>query len=237
MPTILENHLHIRSIVTRRSILPPPGSTDDPDWGESWDYLCRLYTPAMVRYVRHILERSLGRPVDLDEAADVVQDYLSQAMEKGWLSRDRDDIRCFRAYLQTQLSRHAVSHVRRQHAQKRRPAVMEPAAALESVAAREEDLSAELDAGWVEAIRDHVLGRLEASNRTYHAVILDLLNTDGQGSDDLVERLGRPAARTKDLRYRARRRFALLFFEECRVSVRDEEAYEGLIAHLRDYLP
>ena len=237
MPRILEDQIHLRSIVTRRSLLPPPGSAKEPGWEESWDHLCRLYTPAMIRYVRRVLSRSLGRPVDPEDAADVVQDYLSRAIEGGWLSRDRDDIRCFRAYLQTQLARHAVSHLRRQHARKRRPAGTEAAAVLERVAADEPDLAEELDAAWVEAIRDHVLGRLEMLNRTYHAVIVDLLDTDGEGSEDLPERLGRPASRTKDLRYRARRRFALLFFETCRESVRDEAAYEDLIARLSDYLP
>jgi len=219
-------------------MLPPPESSRDPAWEASWNFLCRLYTPAMIRYARGVLTRHLGRPVDMDEAADVVQDYLSQAMEKGWLSRDRDDIRCFRAYLQTQLARYVVSYLRKKNARKRQPVGTEVAAVLESVASAGPDpASVDLDAGWVEAIVDHVLERLRASNRTYHAVIVDLLHTDGEGSEDLRQRIGRPASRTKDLRYRARRRFALLFFEQCRISVRDDDAYEALIERLRPYLP
>lgn len=169
---------------------------------------------------------------------DVVQDYLTQAIEKGWLSRDGEHIRCFRAYLQTQLARFSGMHLRRKYAQKRWPGGRQPVEVLETVASGEPDPAvAELDAGWVEAITTHVLERLEASNRTYHAVIVDLLATDGAGSEDLTERLGRPESRVKDLRHRARRRFALLLFEALRQSVRDEEAYESLFARLRPYLP
>ena len=218
-------------------MLPPPHAREDPRWNESWDYLCGLYTPAMVRYVRSVLGRRLGRTVEHEEAADVVQDYLTQAVEKGWLSRDGEEIRCFRAYLQAQLSRFTVSYLRHKFAQKRAPKGAEAAEVLERVAAEDADLAAELDAGWVEAIKDRVLVQLQAANPTYAEIIHDLLRTDGEGSEDLAAQLGKPETRVKDLRYRARRRFALLFYEELRLSVRDELAYEELCHRLEPHLP
>ncbi len=218
-------------------MLPPPETRDDPRWNESWDYLCSLYTPAMVRYVRSVLSRRLGRSVDEDEAADVVQDYLTQAFEKGWLSKDDEDIRCFRAYLQAQLSRFATSYLRHKFAKKRSPAGVEAAEVLDRVAAEDADLAAELDAGWVESIQKQVLARLLDASATYYEIVLDLLRTDGEGSADLAERIGKPESRMKDLRHRARRRFALLFYEELRLSVRDDEAYEDLCSRLEPHLP
>jgi len=235
---LLETHADLRSIVTRRSMLPPPERSDDPRWQESWAYLCRVYRPAMVRYVRSVLTRAEGRPVSREDAADVVQDYLAQAIEKGWLSRDAHDIRCFRAYLQVQLSRFAISRVRRRHARKRSPQRQASSAVLEHVAADPAEVpETELDAAWVEAITEHVLAKLRASNETYHAVIVDLLYTHGDGSIDLAEQLGCPPSRLKGLKHRARRRLALLFFQELRLSVRDEEAYEALFSRLEAHLP
>ena len=235
---LIENHANLRSIVTRRSMLPPPDRRDDPHWKESWAYLCRVYRPAMVRYVQSVLTRAEGQVVSRDDAADVVQDYLAQAIEKGWLGRDAHEIRCFRAYLQVQLSRFAISHVRHRHARKRSPEGRASPDVLDHVAGGgAEGADAELDAGWVEAITEHVLAKLRISNETYHAVIVDLLYTHGDGSRDLAEQLGCPASRLKGLKHRARRRLALLFFQELRLSVRDEEAYEALFTRLADYLP
>jgi DNA-directed RNA polymerase specialized sigma24 family protein len=224
--------------VTRRSLLPPPGARDEPKRRESWDYLCRTYTPAMVEYVRDTLRTALGRPVEREQAADVVQDYLLQAFEKGWLDRTGEEIRCFRAWLQAQLRRFTISHLRHEHAQKRSPGRTETSDALERVASGGPDpAEAVFDAAWVDAVTTQVLDRLRTANASYHAVIVDLLHTDGEGSADLTQRLGRPASRVKDLRHRARRRFALLFFEELRLSVRDEEAHEALYTRLQPYLP
>jgi hypothetical protein len=238
MAIIRPEQRHLRSIVTRASMLPPPESRQHPEWAQSWDYLTRLYTPAMIRYVRSVLGRIFDHPPGTLDADDIVQSYLTQALEKGWLARDAREIRCFRAYLQAQLRRFTVSFLRHAFAQKRVPPGVEPVEVLAGLGA--DDMSAagaELDTAWVDAIRDQVLARLQEGSATYYEVVLDLLRTDGAGSADLAERIGRPKARMKDLRLRARRRFALLFYEELRRSVRDEEAYEDICRHLEPYLP
>jgi RNA polymerase sigma factor (sigma-70 family) len=229
---VVESSPRLRSIVTRRTLLPPPGDRADPAWQASWDHLIRLYTPAMVRYARGIL--SGGGP---HEAEDVVQDYLSQALSKGWLARDGADIRCFRAYLQTQLRRHVYRYLEHRRAQKRSPAGATSHDALEGVAEGPDPADQELDRGWVQAAVDLALDDLRQGNADYHEVVLDLLRTDGEGSPDLAERMGRSETQLVHLRHRARKRFGVLFHERLRETVRDEEAFEALCKDLEPYLP
>ena len=235
---IVETNRNLRSIVTRRSLLPPPGDREDPRWARSWEYLFGLYAPAMARYVHSVLSRATGRPVQLDEAEDVVQGYFATCLEKGWLERQGNDIRCFRAWLQAQLRRYAYGYLDHKHAQRRSPPGGASHDALEGVASAEPDpADTELDRGWVEVAVELSLEELRAHNVDYHEVIDDLLRTDGEGSDDLAERLGKTPRQLKNLRHRARRRFAVLLHEHLRQSVRDEEAFAALCERLTPYLP
>jgi len=235
---IVETSRNLRSIVTRRSLLPPPGDPTDPRWARSWEHLFGLYAPAMARYVRSVLSRATSRPVDLDEANDVIQGYFATCLEKGWLDREGDDIRCFRAWLQTQLRRYAYAYLDHKHAAKRNPAGTASSDALEGVAGGEPDpADAELDRGWVAVAVELSLEELRAHNADYHEVIVDLLRTDGEGSADLADRLLKDARQLKNLRHRARRRFAVLLHEHLRQTVRDEEAFAILCARLEPHLP
>ena len=235
---IVESDRNLRSIVTRRSLLPPPGDRADPRWLRSWDYLFRLYAPAMSRYVRSVLSRALNRSVDIDEATDVVHAYFAACLEMGWLDSERHDIRCFRAFLQTQLKRFAYGHLEREFAKKRRPPGAVSHEALDGVRGAEPDpAEVELDRGWVEVAVELATEELREANADYHEVILDLLRTEGEGSEDLPERMGRTPRQMKNLRHRARRRFALLVHEHLRQSVVDEEAFEALCERLDAYLP
>ena len=238
MTRVLETGAHLRSIVTRRSLLPPPASSDDPRWAESWRYLFDVYRPAMERYVRSVLARSLGRAPEPGEPGDVVQDYFTHCLEKGWLSREAADVRCFRAFLQTQLRRFVYKHLDHKFAKKRNAPGTSSHEALEGV----KDLGAdpadvELDRGWVQVAVDLSLEELRRGNRDYYEIIADLLRTAGEGSADLGERLGRSPQQVIHLRHRARKRFAALFHEHLRETVRDEEAFEDLCLRLEAFLP
>ena len=68
-------------------------------------------------------------------------------------------------------------------------------------------------------------------------VIADLLRTEGEGSSDLGERLGQSSKQLTHLRHRARKRFSVLFHEQLRQTVLDEEAFEDLCQRLEAYLP
>ena len=237
MGAVIQTGQALRSIVTRRSMLPPPATRDDPKWEESWDYLFQLYTPAMERYVRSILARALGNAQAEAEAGDVVQEYLAQALDKGWLSGDAD-LRCFRAYLQSQLRRYVYKYLDHKFAKKRHVAGTTSDDALVGVGDSELDpANAELDEGWVEVSVQAALRQLQQGNQDYYEVIADLLRTQGEGSEDLGARMNRSEQQLVHLRHRARKRFAVLFHEHLRESVRDDEAFDELCDRLESYLP
>jgi DNA-directed RNA polymerase specialized sigma24 family protein len=234
---VLESTRRLASIRTRRSLVPPPEDRSDPKWEASWRFLFEQYTPAMQRYVRALLKRAAE--ADPDTAADVVQDFLARCLEKGWLSEKAGDIRCFRAYLQTQLRRFTHDHLDWVHRKKRHPpGPLGSEEELRAVSTTEDDPAAlELDRGWVDVAIERALATLAQGNETYHAIIDDLLRTDGEGSDDLAERLARSPRDVAYLKYRARARFAKLFAEELRATVRDDGTFEELLATLSPFLP
>lgn len=235
---IIETSQRLRSIVTRKSMLPRLADKDSPEWADSWQFLFSLYTPAMVRYVKSVLSRALKRTADPDEAQDIVQDYFSACIEKDWLTRDVASIRCFRAYLQMQLKRFVYKHLDHKFAQKRNPGALASPEALEGVVGTAADPSAaELDEGWVAVAVEQALAELRQGNELYAEVIADLLRTEGAGSADLGERLGQTAQQITHLRHRARKRFGTLFHEQLRQTVLDDEAFEELCGRLEAYLP
>ena len=235
---IIETSRRLRSIVTRKSLLPKLADRDNSSWADSWQILFSLYTPAMVRYVSSVLSRALKRPADPEEAQDIVQDYFSMCIEKGWLSRDVESIRCFRAYLQTHLKRFVYKHLDRKFAQKRHPGALASPDALEGVMGEGLDPSTiELDEGWVAVAVEQALAELRGGNELYAEIIADLLRTDGEGSKDLGERLGQSNTQLTHLRHRARKRFGTLFHEHLRQTVLDDDAFEELCDRLERYLP
>jgi DNA-directed RNA polymerase specialized sigma24 family protein len=226
---ILETGQNLRSIVTRRTLLPPPDGPEHPQWAPSWQHLFQTYQPAMVRYVEGLLGR-LGA-ADFAEPADLVQDYLARSMERGWLVEGSTEIRCFRAFLKTQLRRFVLKQLRDGQQRRDLEGLDDPA----ELGGAEDEV--ELDRGWVEVALERSLEVLRAGNGLYATIIEDLLATDGTGSADIGERVGRKPAQLVHLRHRARRRFALLFHEELRRTVRDEEAFEELCRRLEPLLP
>lgn len=236
--SIIDSSRRLRSIVTRKSMLPRLADKDSPEWADSWQFLFSLYTPAMVRYVKSVMSRALKRPADNDEAQDIVQDYFSHCLEKDWLTRDVESIRCFRAYLQMQLKRFVYKHLEYKFAQKRNPGAMASPEALEGVMGDAVDPSTtEFDEGWVTVAVEQALAELRDGNELYGEVIADLLRTEGEGSDDLGERLGQTSKQLTHLRHRARKRFSVLFHEQLRQTVLDESAFEDLCQRLESYLP
>jgi DNA-directed RNA polymerase specialized sigma24 family protein len=235
---IVDRQARLKSIETRRSLLPPPAAPDDPSWERSWRYLFEAYTPAMENYVRGILTSVLRRRPDPELVQDIVQSYFATALEKGWLSRDDASIRCFRAYLQAQLRRFTYKRLEHRFAQKRTPTGTEPAEILDETAALgSSDGSDELDQSFVDVAVERALTGLREANEAYAEIVTDLLRTDGEGSPDLAERLDRPARQLPVMKHRATRRFALLLYEELRLTVRDEASFETLCERLEGYLP
>lgn len=228
---------------TRWSLVARLDGRDDPAWEMSWYSLVDAYRAPMERYARRVLSRRTGRPASMEEAADIVQEFLTTCVEKDWLSR-ADPLRGrFRAYLQVLLRRYVQRVVKHRNALRRSPGKGRRVDRLlddeANVPAAPED-QADLDdfaKGWVQIAVNRALDRLAVEHERYRVVLLDLIHTDGQGSDDLAERVGLRQEQLAVLKHRARVRFSKLFESELADTVGDQEAFEQEWRAVRPYLP
>jgi DNA-directed RNA polymerase specialized sigma24 family protein len=197
----------------------------------------------MERYVRRVLSRTTGRQASLEEAADIVQEFLGACVKGQWLSRADPTKGRFRAYLQTLLRRYTYRVLKRGAAQKRSPGPGRQVYELleeEDRRALTPEEQAELDdfaRGWVKIAVDQALARLAEENERYKVVILDLIQTDGEGSDDLALRVDVRHGQLPVLKHRARKRFCAIFEEELAQTVGDQEAFEEEWKAVTAFLP
>lgn len=228
---------------TRWSVVISLDQPDDPRWEASWAYLVDAYRHVMERYVARALARAGRRGAVSDEAADVVQDFLSDCIAKGWLSRARPDRGRFRAFVQTLLRRYTYSYLRHSGAKKRTPpdgtAVLPLLSedAIEPCSPSDEQDLREFDEGWVRVAVDRALESLRAENARHATIVCDLIAGDGTESPDLPERIEARDEQMPVLRHRARKRFVALFESELQATVDDEDAFAEEWRALRPYLP
>ena len=229
---------NLLSIETRWTMLAPPPSPEHPEYEARWRYLYETYEPAMRSYAHTLLRGMLGPHVAENEAADLVHEYLTQCLDKAWLSREAGAIRSFRKYLKAQLFRRACDYVDRAKAKKRKPPGLAGQEGLQGVRARAIDpAEAALDASLVEIAVDRALATLAENNAEHAEIVRDLRRTAGEGSADLAERLGRPAQQMAVLRHRARKAFAVCLAEELKGLVRSEVEFARLLEDLDPLLP
>ncbi len=241
---ILEPSQNLRSIVTRRTLLPPPSTQEDPTWLHSWEHLCQTYTPALRRFVHGYLKRIGYVAADADTPSVIVQDFLEKNMSSGQLAVEGGEVRKFRAWITTHLSRFVHDWLDKELAAKRRPKGTESDAVLEGVGTERDDPAlASFDKGLVAIAMSAALKRLRGGEGAakwggvYADIIQDLILSHGDGSPDLHERLGVPQEKLAMLRFRARQKIGELFVGELRATVSDEEALEELLSDLDPFLP
>lgn len=228
------------SIVTQRSKLPLPSSAQDPKWQESWTWLYERYEAAMRRYVFDVLRRYRPGATPFEEAAEVVQGYFATCMEKGWLAEQGENIRVFRAYLQTQLFRYVISYLRKQSARRRGGGATHTREGLEAIPLPvQEDVAGCLERGWLHVAIEKALTQLQRQHPTYHEVILDLIESGDarRGSRDLAKRLDITDEALATRKHRARRTMARLVAYELRQTVSDDEAFEVEFSRLLRHVP
>ena len=165
----------------------------------------------MERYAASVLARTRGR-ASAEEAAEVVQGFLAACLEKGWLERADPGRGSFRAFVRTLLRRYVYARLREGQA-RARTLSLDAGDLAEPADDEQPDLDA-FDRGFVEIAVERALARLLRERERYHAVVADLIATDGEGSSDLPGRLGVSDAQFPVLRHRARKRFARLFEDE-----------------------
>jgi DNA-directed RNA polymerase specialized sigma24 family protein len=243
---ILEPGPGLFSLVTRRSILPPPPTAQDGQWEASWDYLGEVYAPAMRRYVFHLLKRWHQRVPDPDEPEAIVQGFMMKCMESGQLSERKGEVRKFRGWVAVHLKGYVKDYLDKKYAKKRNPeGALVSDEALFGVAgdAPDPQLEAQLDKGWVQVALERAQEHLRAGvgarkwGPVYADIIQDLLLTGGEGSPDLHERLGVEKSKLPNLKNRAKAKLAELFVDELRTTVADEQSLEELLRDLTPYLP
>lgn len=244
---ILDRGPGLLSLVTRRSLLPPPESPSDDGWMQSWHHLGQIYAPAMRRYAFHLLKRWHQQVPDPDEPEVIVQGFLAKCMESGQLAERNQEVRTFRGWIAKHLQGYVKDYLDHKYAKKRRAARSEAREdglnELAQESATLARLDAQLDQGWVQVALGRAQAHLRAGVGTrkwgpvYAGIIQDLLLTQGTGSEDLHERLGVDRAKLPNLKNRARARFAELFVDELRTTVRDEESLGALLRSLAPYLP
>jgi len=197
----------------------------------------------MESYAWRLLARYPGGSASAQDAADVVKDFLSACLDKGWLARADREHGKFRAFIQVLLKRHVTGWVRHKLAQKRRPAEgrrvvpLLPEAEGADIPSPADEAGAAFDRSWTEVAVERALERLREENERYHAVIADLIRTHGEGSADMADQVGLHAKQFPVLKHRARRRFSSLFKQELRATVDSAEAFEEEWRTLSAYMP
>ena len=241
---ILEPKQNLRSIVTRRTLLPPPAARESAAWTDAWDHLCHTYTPALTRFVQGYLRRIGYQAADRDMPAVIVQEFLTKNMASGQLAKDGAEVRQFRAWISTHLRRFVHDWLDRELAAKRRPPGSESPEVLEGVGSLEQDPALHsFDKGFVTIALGNALARLRRGEGApkwggvYADIVQDLSLTHGEGSADLHERLGVRRDQMPILRNRARKKLSQLFVGELRTTVQDDEALAELLRDLDPLLP
>ena len=240
---ILEPPTHLRSIVTRRTLLPPPATRSTEGWEASWAHLGEVYTPALIRYTRELVRRRGIHMADQDEAIDIVQAFLAKTMESGSLGKSQDEIRVFRAWIATHLRRFINDYYDGKFAQKRAgPQVPEDALLAVGSPGSDPALGAfDKELVWI-AIQ-HSMHRMRQGESApklgsvYAGIIDDLILTDGEGSVDIAARLGFDPEMLPTYKHRARKLLSRLFVGELRTMVRDERGLQELLQELESLIP
>jgi RNA polymerase sigma factor (sigma-70 family) len=217
-----------------------PGAADE-QVRSALGELAETYWPPLYAWARR---RGAAR----DEAADLVQGFFAELVEKGGLDARPDERARFRAFLATAFRRFVAHRAERENAQKRgggRAPLSLEAAALE----REERALAEFAGGedperafarrWAEAVMRRALERLELeSSRAGHgerfAALRPHLALEGEAAPHarVARELDLSEGAVKVALHRLRRRYGELVREEVAGTLRDEAEVEAELADL-----
>ena len=235
---VLPSVLQIMAIETRRSMLPASRAVDPAQWSSGFAYFATTYGPAMGQFVGALIRGSVHGSRARDMSEEIVQAYFADCMEKDWLFPKDGPIESFRAFVKAQLRAYVINYLDYEYAARRDPrnvGRIERGTDAEPSAPDSADHA--FDQSIVDIAVHRALGLLRGASAGDAEVIADLLRTDGRGSDDLLARLGRSDARERDVKGRARKKFAALFREELEAIVHNEDELAILLRDLDRLLP
>lgn len=235
---VLPSVLQIVAIETRRSLLPASRAVDPAKWKSGFAYFAKTYGNAMRQFVGALIHRSVHGARARDLSEEIVQAYFADCMEKDWLFPKDRPIGSFRGYIKTQLRGYVLNYFDYHYAARRDPRAVETIdVCADAPSTTHDPADHAFDQTLVDIAVDRALRQLYRASTDDAEVIADLLRTDGRGSDDLLERLGRADTRERDIRSRARKKFAALFRDELEAIVHDEEELATLLRDLDRLLP
>lgn len=194
------------------------GAEDAARLAQAWEHLHSRYRPAMVAYTRAMLRR-LGNPhCAADEAEDVVQGFLVQCVEQGWLSKADPTRGRFRVFVRVLLRRYLTRYVRDRTAQKRAPTEggMQTLDGLDDLLgdADAPDLMAPFQAEWAECLVRGALAKVSDRSERNARIVEALHAEDDAALDAVLDEFEVPEKQRPVARHRARHMFAEALWEE-----------------------
>ena len=217
----------------------PDAEAQSDTWHAAWDGLCRIYRDAMEGLVRRLL-KARGGAVRVDEAEDVVQDFLLACVEKNYLIKADPRIGKFRTFLAVCLRRYAIKYCTARHAKHRlpeRPTVPfeEALDALDAPGSGEYGDSV-FSKEWAHCLLESAVRRV-AERSEVNADLLRQLIVDPQAEPDaLADRLGLPRRNVALRTHRAKRMLAEELWHCVKDTTGSPEQAEEERATLHPYL-
>ena len=219
-----------------------PGQGDE-DVRRALGELAQIYWPPLYAWARR-------RGASRDEAADLVQGFFAELVEKGGLAARPDERARFRAFLATAFRRFVGHRAEHERAQKRgggHSVLSLDGAALEheeraltaSVPAAGDDPERAFERRWAEAVMQRALERLQreselAGQAERFAALRAHLALDSAAAPhaEVARALGLGEGAVKVALHRLRRRYGELVREEVAGTLRDEAEVESELADL-----
>jgi DNA-directed RNA polymerase specialized sigma24 family protein len=230
---------------TRWSVVAKAGDRARESWSDALGELIQLYRPVLVRHLVFQLR------VSSDRAEDLVQTFLHEKLlEQNILSLASSKKGRLRSFILKVFSNFALSQVRAQRAQKRRPSSPD-AERLDDLPERpsgEAPLADAFDALWARQVLARTLERMrkecQSKERQMLWRVLEdrivgplLEHTEPMPYEELVARFGlRSPSEASNLLITAKRMFARVLRETVRETVTDEREVEAEILELRRVL-
>ena len=212
------------------------GNQENGAWQSAWEHLCKTYQPAMIAHVRRTLRRC-GGSVAVDEAEDIVQDFLVECLSKGHLLNANPSIGRFRAFLAVCLRYHTTKYVSARHAKRRHP--HRPLVALEDVldlldGDQLPDTSFSQD--WARCLIESAVSRVRVRSESNARLLQLLFVQPDQTVDDLADRLDVDRGKIPLRTHRARKMLAQEIWAEIKETVSSDDDFERERAELQPLL-
>jgi hypothetical protein len=199
----------------------------------------------MHNLVRRDLPSLVGRKVPEAEVEDVVQAFLTDAVEKQWLLRADQRLGRFRGFLKTLMKRYLYNYATHLRRHKRDPSNARILSLSQELpngelvidpAAENHDDDEDFDRDWARAVVTAAVDRMQRRNPTQANVIHNELQGQPLPDDALAIQLNVKPASIRVLRMRARKSFRAAVKAEVTATIADPEDINDELEHNKKLL-